>query len=147
MRASRGHSRPGQSGNRDRSGHGRNDGQRGSPTNWRAQIQRQVRTPKECEPRGTYVLESPDTKTSQDTERMGASEGHSLSGGPRPCRQVRTPNASKKSIRVQREKSVRINIFQQQQCRTVDYNSPRATERPLYISLLLLLCSQCLVRI
>ena len=58
--------------------------QQGALTNWRAQTERQVRTQKECEPaRGTHRLESPDRETSQDTERLQASKGHSPSGEPR----------------------------------------------------------------
>src|SRR5437879_5034517 len=84
MRASEGHSRPGEPRHRDKLGHRKNMSQRGALTSWRAQTQRQVRTRKECEQaRGTHVLESPDTETSQDTERMRASEGHSRPGEPR----------------------------------------------------------------
>jgi len=71
---------------RDKSGHGKNASQQGDLTFWRAQIERQVRKWKECEPaRGTYMLESPDGETSQDTERVQASKGHwhSQTGEPR----------------------------------------------------------------
>jgi hypothetical protein len=84
MRASEGHSRPGEPRHRDKSEHGNNASQRGALTSWRAQTQRQVRTRKQCEPaRGTHALESPDTETSQDTETMRASEGHSPTEEPR----------------------------------------------------------------
>ena len=34
-------------------------------TNWRAQMEREVRTQKECEPvRGTHILETPNGETS-----------------------------------------------------------------------------------
>ena len=84
MRASKGHSLSRKPRQRDKSEHRRNASQQGALTSWRTQTQRQVRTWKECEPaRGTHVLESPDTETCQDTERMQASEGHSHPGEPR----------------------------------------------------------------
>src|SRR5579863_7245980 len=84
MQASEGSSQTGEPRQRDKSGHGKNTSQRGALTDWRAQMERQVRTRKECEPvRGTHGLESPDGEASQDTEGMRASEGHSLPGEPR----------------------------------------------------------------
>ena len=71
MQASTGHSHPGEPRWRDKSGHGTNAIQQGALTNWRAQMERQVRTWKECKPAmGTHKLESPDRKTSQDMDRI-----------------------------------------------------------------------------
>ena len=81
MRASEGYSPTGEPRHKDKSEHGKNASQRGALTNWWAQIQRQVRTWKECEPtRGTHVLKSTDTETSQDVERTRASKGNSQTG-------------------------------------------------------------------
>src|SRR6266850_2096719 len=49
IRASEGHSRTGERRQTDKSGHGRNPSERGALTNWRAQMDRQVRTRKESE--------------------------------------------------------------------------------------------------
>ena len=70
MQAIEWYSRPIVSGQRDRSRHRRNKGYGEAHTNWRAQIEKQVRTRKECEAlRGTHILEGPG-KTSQDMEIM-----------------------------------------------------------------------------
>jgi len=83
MWAREGHSPTGEPRHRDKSDHGKNVSQRGVLTSWRAQTEGRVRTRKECEPlRGTHQLESTDGETSQDTEEMQASEGHSHSGEP-----------------------------------------------------------------
>jgi len=65
----------------DKSGHGNNQTEGGALTNWRAQTNRQVRTWKQFDrARGTHRLESTDGWTSQDTETIQPSEGHSLPG-------------------------------------------------------------------
>jgi hypothetical protein len=85
IRASEGHSLSGERRPRDKSGHGMNPTNRGALTLWRAQTAGQVRTRKESEQtRGTHILESADRGTSQDTRRIRASDGHSLSGERRP---------------------------------------------------------------
>src|SRR6267142_1339333 len=81
IRASKGHSRPGKHRRMDKSGHRRNTSERGALTNWRVQTDRQVRTRKESEQaRGTHFLERADRRTSQDTEGIQVSEGHSRTG-------------------------------------------------------------------
>jgi len=98
-------------------------------------MERRVRIRKEWEPaRGTHVLESPDGKTSQDTDRMQSSERHPRTGEPRwrdksghgkngsqqgaltnwrarTEGQARTPNLGETSMRAQAKKSVRIDIL------------------------------------
>jgi hypothetical protein len=84
MRASKGHSRPGEPRQKNKSGCRKHVSQQGALTNLRAQTEKQVRTLKECEPaRGTHVLEGPGRETSQNTERMQANKGHSQTGEPR----------------------------------------------------------------
>ena len=84
MQASEGHSHPAEPKQRDKSEHKKNVSQRGALTFWRAHMERQVKTQKECKPaRPTYFLESPDRETSQDTERMQTGKGHLRSGEPR----------------------------------------------------------------
>src|SRR6266850_408285 len=81
IRASEGHSLPGEHRWMDKSGHGRNLSEQGALTFWRAQMDGQVRTRKESERvRGTHFLESTDGWASQDTEGIRASEGHSPTG-------------------------------------------------------------------
>jgi len=81
IQASEGHSLPGERRQMGKSGHGRNPSERGALTNWRAQMDGQVRTRKESKRvRGTHELESADGRTSQDTEGIQASEGHSQTG-------------------------------------------------------------------
>src|SRR6267142_726512 len=81
IRPSEGHSHPGERRWTDKSGHGKNLTERGALTNWRAQTDGQVRTRKESDrARGTHRLESADGQTSQDTERIRPSEGHSQTG-------------------------------------------------------------------
>ena len=97
MRASEGHSQTGEYRHRDKLGHENNASQRGALTSWRAKTQRQVRTRKECEPaRGTHSLDSPDTETCQETERMRAREEYSLSGEPghRTCQDTKRMRTS-----------------------------------------------------
>ena len=80
-RATEGHSLPGECRSMDKSGHGKEQSDRGALTAWRVQIDGQVRTLKGTErPRGTHKLESADRWTSQDTERNRATKGHSLPG-------------------------------------------------------------------
>src|SRR6266850_912085 len=70
----------------------RKESDRGALTSWRVQTDRQVRTQKEFDrARGTHQLESTDGRTSQDTERIQLSEGHSRTGGRR-----RTDNSGQK---------------------------------------------------
>src|SRR6267142_825991 len=53
----------------------------GALTLWRAQTDGQVRTRKQSDrARGTHFLESTDGRTSQDTETIQPSEGHSPTG-------------------------------------------------------------------
>jgi hypothetical protein len=53
--------------------------ERGALTDWRGQCDDQVRTRKESEwARGTHELEDTQQRTSENTERKRASEGHSL---------------------------------------------------------------------
>src|SRR6266850_2131499 len=81
IRPSKGHSQTGERRWMDKSGHGKNPTERGALTPWRAQTDRQVRTWKESNrARGTHKLESADGQTSQDTERIRPSEGHSRPG-------------------------------------------------------------------
>jgi hypothetical protein len=55
--------------------------ERGALTSWRVVTERQVRTRKDFEQaRGTHLLQSADRGTSQDTERIQASKGHSRTG-------------------------------------------------------------------
>jgi hypothetical protein len=62
-----------------------NPSERGALTSWRAETEGQVRTRKDFEQaKGTHVLESADRGTSEDTERIQASEGHSRTGERRP---------------------------------------------------------------
>jgi len=62
----------------DKLGHGKNPTEQGALTNWRVQTDRQVRTQKESDQaRGTHFLGSADGQTSQDTERVQPTEGHS----------------------------------------------------------------------
>ena len=123
-------------------------------------MKRKVRLRKECKPaRGTHVLGSPDRETSQDMEKTRTSKGHSLSGEPsrrdksghgknvsqqgalttwraQTEGQGRTPNASERSMRAQEKKSVRINILLVVAAiQNGYYNSPRATEKPICMSL------------
>ena len=77
----RGHSHPGDSIGRDKSGHGKNSTERGALTNWRPNRDRQVRRWKESDrARATHILETASEGTSQDTERIQLSEGHSRTG-------------------------------------------------------------------
>jgi len=79
-----GHSHSGEHRWMDKSGHGRKLSESGTLTNWRVQMDKQVRTQKESEQaRGTHFLESTDGWTSQDTKGILVSKGHSL---PRDCR-------------------------------------------------------------
>src|SRR6266850_1989660 len=81
IRPSEGHSLPGERRRTDKSGHGRNPTERGALTTGRAQTDGQVRTRKQSNrARGTHFLESADGRTSQDTETIRPSEGHSLPG-------------------------------------------------------------------
>jgi len=50
---------------------------------WRAQVERQVRTRKQCEPAGAHILEGPDGETCHNIERMQVSKGHLQTGEPR----------------------------------------------------------------
>jgi len=55
--------------------------ERGALTSWRVQMDGQVRTRKQSDQaRGTDQLESADRRTSQDTETIQLSDGHSLPG-------------------------------------------------------------------
>src|SRR6267142_2058357 len=81
IRPSEGHSPPGERRGTDKSGHGNNPTERGALTSWRAQTDGKVRTRKESDrARGTHQLESADRWTSQDTERIRPSKGHSQTG-------------------------------------------------------------------
>ena len=63
------------------SGHEKNPTKRGALTNWRRHREGQVRTRKESDrAMGTHFLETASGGTSQDTERLQPSKGHSLSG-------------------------------------------------------------------
>src|SRR6267142_2753079 len=92
------HSQAGEHRDTDKSGHGKNQSEQGALTNWRAQMDGQVRAQKKSkQTRGTHFLRSKDGwtskeskqgaltnwstdgQTSQDTERNQASEGHLLS--------------------------------------------------------------------
>ena len=81
MRPSKGHLHPGDGIARDKSGQGKNLTERGALTFWRQHQEGQVRTWKESEQaRGTHQLETASGWTSQDTEGIGPSEGHSHPG-------------------------------------------------------------------
>ena len=81
---SKGHSLPGDSRGRDKSGHRKKATGQGALTPWRQQREGQVRTWKESnQARGTYKLEIAEGWTSQDMERKQPSEGHSLPGDSR----------------------------------------------------------------
>ena len=106
-RPSVGHSRPGDSRERDLSGHRSKPTKQGALTSWRQQREGLVRTQKETDrarcthcletaERGTYQgtketnrawgthsLETAEGGTCQDTERIRLSVGHSLSGDGR----------------------------------------------------------------
>jgi hypothetical protein len=70
---------------RKQSGHRKNPSERGALTFWRLESEDKVRTWKESEQvRGTHGLENGDGETSQDTERVRASDRHSLPRGRRP---------------------------------------------------------------
>jgi hypothetical protein len=76
-----GHSRTGECRQTDKSEHGKNPTQRAALTLWKAQMDRQVRTRKECDTaRGTHKLESAHGQTSQETEVIRHSGGHSHPG-------------------------------------------------------------------
>ena len=78
---SEGHSHSGDSIVKDKSGHGRNPTERWALTSWRRHRERQVRTREESDrARGTHSLETALGGTSQDTESIRPSDGHSLSG-------------------------------------------------------------------
>ena len=69
MKVSKECSRPGEPRRREKSGHGKNANKQGALTFWRVQMERQVRTLRECESaRGTHHLESPDRGTRQGAE-------------------------------------------------------------------------------
>ena len=66
---------------RDKSGHRNNPTARGALTYWSWDREGQVRIQKESDrARGTHILESESGGTSQDTESIQLSMGHSLSG-------------------------------------------------------------------
>ena len=91
IRLGEGHSHPGDDIGRDKSGHGKNQTERGVLTNWGRHREEQVRTRKESDrARGTYELETSSEGTSQDTERIRLSEGHSHPGECHREGQVRT---------------------------------------------------------
>ena len=63
----------------DKLGHKKNTSKQGALTNWRAQMDGQVRTWLESEQvKDTHFLESTEEWTSKDTKRIWASEGHLL---------------------------------------------------------------------
>ena len=75
---SEGHSRPGDGIGRDKSGHRSNPTERRALTPWRRHRDRQVRTQKQSHrAMGTHQLETASRETSQDTETIPPSEGHS----------------------------------------------------------------------
>jgi len=78
IQASEGHSPTGEQRWTDKSEHGKNPTEQGALTNWRVQMDGQVSTQKESKQvRGTHSLKNADRQTSQDMERIEASEGHS----------------------------------------------------------------------
>src|SRR6266850_687337 len=86
IQASKGHSLAGEHRQMDKSRHEINLSKQGALTDWRVQMDRQVRTWKESKQvNGTHQLKSADGWTSQDTERIWASNGHSLAG---ECKQM-----------------------------------------------------------
>ena len=81
IRPSKGHSHAGDSIGWDMSGRGKNPTQRGALTFWRRRQEGQVSTRKESDQaRGTYSLATASGGTSQDTERIRPSGGHSHPG-------------------------------------------------------------------
>ena len=81
IRPSEGHSLPEDGIGRDKSGHRKNPTERGALTNWRQHREGQVRTRKESDrARGTHELETALGGTSQNTERIRPSKGHSHPG-------------------------------------------------------------------
>ena len=81
IRTSEGHSPSGDGIGRDKSGHGKNQTKRGTLTPWRRHREGQVRIQKESDQaRGTHELETTSGGTSQNTERIRLSEGHSHPG-------------------------------------------------------------------
>jgi len=67
--ASKGHSLPGDSRGRDKSGHQKKLTKQEALTFWRQQREEQVRIPKETkQARGTHILEIVEGETSQDIE-------------------------------------------------------------------------------
>ena len=78
------HSRPGDSKERDLSGHGKKLTERGALTSWRQQREGLVRTEKETDSaRRTHNLETVDEGTCQNTERNRLSKGNSRPGDSR----------------------------------------------------------------
>ena len=81
IRPSKGHSHPRDDIGRDKSEHRMRPTERGTLTPWRRHRDRQVRTQKQSHRvRGTHILETASRGTSQDTERVAPSEGHSPTG-------------------------------------------------------------------
>ena len=81
IRPREGDSLPGDGIRRGKSGHRKNPTERGALTLWRQHREGQVRTWKESDrARGTHFLDTASGGTSQDTERIRQSEGHSLPG-------------------------------------------------------------------
>ena len=79
IRPSEGHSLSGDGVRRDKSAHGRDQTKRGELTPWGRHREGQVRTQKKSDQvRGTHILETASGGTSQHTEKIRASEGHSL---------------------------------------------------------------------
>ena len=75
------HSHPGDGIGRGKSGHGKNPTGREALTNWRRHREGQVTTRKESDrARGTHSLKMASGGTSQDTQRIRPSAGHSLPG-------------------------------------------------------------------
>jgi hypothetical protein len=78
------HSRSGDSGWRDLSGHRKQQAEQGALTNWIWQMEGLVRTRKESErAKDTHTLETGEGGTCQNTEKNRPSEAHSLPGDGR----------------------------------------------------------------
>jgi hypothetical protein len=83
-RPSEGYSLPGDSRERNLSGHEKKPTKQGAPTSWRRQGERPVRTQKGTDQtRDTHQLETAEVGTCQDTERSRPSGGNSLPGDGR----------------------------------------------------------------
>ena len=81
IRPREGHSQAGDGIGGDMSGLRKNPTERGALTNWRQHQEEQVRTRKESDrARGTHILETASGGTTQETERIRPSKGHSRTG-------------------------------------------------------------------